>query len=96
MNGVSPSNMPAGPITQAVTGKRWDEARQAIAEKLARCLDATDSARDVKGIARELVAVLSATELDDRAQRATEESPLAALLQEAAEQDAEIAALKAV
>ena len=96
MNGISPSALPDGPITEAVAGKDWPAARQAIAEKLARCLDATDSARDVKGLARELVSVLDSTELDQRANIAIEESPLAALLREADEQDKEIAALRAV
>ena len=79
MNGVSPKELPDGPIYEAVHGHDWPRARQELAEKLARTCDATDSARDIKAVARELTAVMAQCEVDDRLSGG-EESPLALIL----------------
>ena len=79
MNGVSPKELPDGPIYEAVHSHDWQKARQELAEKLARTCDATDSARDVKAVARELVNVMSQCEVDDRI-TSNEETPLSLIL----------------
>lgn len=97
MQGKKISANQRGPISEAVESRDWPQARYLLAQKLAGTLDACDSARDIKTVARELIGVLDRVELDDRAKvAASEDSPLAALLREAEEQDAEIAALRAV
>ena len=79
MNGVSPKDVEQGPIYTAVKAHDWQKARQELAEKLARTCDATDSARDIKAVARELTAVMAQCEVDDRLSGG-EESPLALIL----------------
>lgn len=84
MQGQSPRHPEAGPITQAVEARDFRAARLALAEKLARAADATDSARDIKSIARELVAVLDKCEADIYAADAVDaDTPLARILAKA-------------
>ena len=82
MNGISPTRVPKGPIAEAVERKDWPAARLELAKKLAQTVDATDSARDVKGVARELVSVMAACEIDDRIGDA-DDTPLARILAQA-------------
>ena len=84
MQGQSPRYADAGPIQEAVERRDWRAARLALAEKLARAADATDSARDVKAIAHELVPVLDRCEADQHdADAAGTDSPLAQIISNA-------------
>ena len=84
MKGQSPRYAEQGPISQAVEARDFRAARLALAEKLARVADATDSARDIKAVARELATVLDRCEADKHATDAEgRDTPLARLLAEA-------------
>lgn len=84
MQGQSPRYADKGPISQAVEDRDWRAARLALAEKLAKVADATDSARDAKAVARELAAVIDHCEADQHAADASgADTPLARLLAEA-------------
>lgn len=84
MQGQSPRYAEDGPIQGAVEARDWRAARLALAEKLAKAADATDSARDVKAIAHELVPVLDRCEADQHAaDAANADTPLARILAEA-------------
>lgn len=81
MQGVKPSRATNGHrIAEAVRGKDWTRARLALAERLAVAADATDSARDLKGIARELIAAIDRCELDAARDAAENDTPLARIL----------------
>lgn len=81
MQGQSPRYADQGPISQSVEGRDWRAARLALAEKLAKLADATDSARDAKSIARELAALLDRCEADQHAADVRErDTPLARIL----------------
>lgn len=84
MQGQSPRYAEQGPISQAVEARDWRAARLALAEKLAKLADATDSARDAKSVASELAAVLDRCEADQHATDAkSPETPLARILADA-------------
>ena len=84
MRGQSPRYAEQGPISQAVEARDWRTARLALAEKLAKVADATDSARDAKAVARELASVIDRCEADQYAADAKDaDSPLAQILAEA-------------
>ena len=70
-----------GPVERAVAVHDWDEARYQSALKLARSIDQSDSARDVKAGVHELAALLISLEADDQ-KRVAEGSgtPLAQIL----------------
>lgn len=88
MQGQSPKYAKQGPISLAVEGRDWSAARLALAEKLAKLADATDSARDAKSIARELAALLDRCEADQYAADAKEkDTPLTRILADADNQD---------
>ena len=76
-----------GAIEDAVSRHKWDEARFEIALKLARSIDASDSARDVKAGAHELTALLASLEEDDKARVAEGDTPLAEILKMAQAQE---------
>lgn len=81
MQGQKPAAAEQGPIFEAVEAHNWQLARYELAKKLARTLDATDSARDVKGTGRELAAVLDRVEQDERMEQADgQDTPLARIL----------------
>lgn len=81
MRGQSPRCSDQGPIAKFVGDRDWRAARLALAEKLAKLADATDSARDAKSIARELAALLDRCEADQYAADAMErDTPLARIL----------------
>lgn len=81
MQGVRPSRATNGSaITDAVRRRDWTGARYALAERLAMVADATDCARDLKGLARELIAAIDKAELDEARQAAEGDTPLARIL----------------
>lgn len=81
MQGVRPSKATNGhAIADAVRQRDWMQARLALAERLAVAADATDSARDLKGIARELIAALDRCELDQARSASEIDTPLARIL----------------
>lgn len=86
MQGQAPRYAEGGPIQNAVVARDWHAARLALAEKLAKAADATDSARDIKAIAHELLAVLNRCEADQyTAEAANSDSPIARILTDAQE-----------
>ena len=88
MQGQSPRYAEQGPISQSVEGRDWCAARLALAEKLAKLADATDSARDAKSIARELAALLDRCEADQQAADVRgQDTPLARILADVQDND---------
>lgn len=81
MRGVSISRTPTdGTISEAVREKDWPAARLAMAARLAEAADATDSARDLKSIARSLTPLLDRCEADQLIEAAQGETPLARIV----------------
>ena len=74
---------PAGRIERAVEGGDFASARLAMAVKLARMMDATDSARDAKAISLSLADLLDRCDGDAAKAKAVNGSPLAELMREA-------------
>lgn len=70
-------------VTDAVREGDWTAARLALAERLAEAADATDSARDLKSIARSLTPLLDRCEIDEARQRAAGDTPLSRIMAEA-------------
>ena len=77
------STIPIGSIEAAVLNGEWASARLSMAVKLARMMDNTDSARDVKSLSLSLEPLLDKCEAD--AIRAVEnsETPYARIMREA-------------
>lgn len=75
--------MPAGRIEQAVASNDYQLARSLMAVKLARMLDATDSARDAKSICLSLVQLLDKCEEDSKRDADTSMTPYAQIMAEA-------------
>ena len=69
-----------GPIESAVHNKDFPAARREMAVKLARMMDQTDSARDVKSVALTLTGLLDSCEADSKRDAASDETPLAKVL----------------
>lgn len=88
MQGQSPRFSTQGKISRSVEGRDWRAARLALAEKLAKLADATDSARDAKSIARELAALLDRCEADQHAADVRgQDTPLARILADVQDND---------
>ena len=75
-----------GEIESAVAERDYYEARYQAALKVARAMDETDSARDVKALSRELSTLLAELKNDDRVKaRNSDGTPLAEILKMAQE-----------
>ena len=61
-----PKNTEAASVEQAILESDWQAARYAMAVKLGRMFDHTDSARDVKAISLSLAPLVDACESSDR------------------------------
>jgi hypothetical protein len=77
------NTIPIGSIESAVISGDFCSARLSMAARLARMLDNTDSARDVKALSMSLIPLLDRCELDEQARSTSEETPLADILAEA-------------
>lgn len=77
------STIPMGSVESAVSNGEWSKARLQMAAKLARMLDNTDCARDVKSLSLSLIPLIDKCEQDERASHAQENTPLADILAEA-------------
>ena len=91
MRGRSISQTPSDhTITRAVESHNWAAARFAITRRLGEAMDATDSARDLKSLARSIAPLISQCETDDIVSASQDAgTPLAQILAEAAAQEAE-------
>lgn len=76
-------NAAAGSIEQAVTAGNFADARLAMAVKLARMMDNTDSARDVKSISLSLEGLLDKCEADAVRNSDIASTPYAQIMREA-------------
>lgn len=74
---------PAGAIEQAVIDGDYTKARKKVAVKLARMMDATDSARDAKSISLSLIQLMDKCEMDAAREGSEKDTPLAQILAEA-------------
>lgn len=77
------STIPIGSIESAVLTGDFASARLSMAARLARMLDNTDSARDVKALSMSLIPLLDRCEQDEKALTVQENTPLASILAEA-------------
>lgn len=77
------STIPIGSIESAVLNGDFVSARLSMAARLARMLDNTDSARDVKALSMSLIPLLDRCEQDEKAASVQENTPLANILAEA-------------
>ena len=77
------NTVPIGSIEDAVRNSEWSNARLRMAVKLARMMDNSDSARDIKSLSLSLEPLLDKCEAD--AIRAVEnsETPYARIMREA-------------
>lgn len=75
--------IPIGSIEHAVLCGNWKSARLSMAAKLARMMDNTDSARDVKSISLSLGQLLEKCEADAQSIEANNETPYAQIMREA-------------
>lgn len=76
-------NAKAGCIEQAVVSGNFPDARRAMAIKLARMMDGTDSARDVKSISLTLDSLLDKCEADALRLSDMADTPYAQIMREA-------------
>jgi hypothetical protein len=74
---------PIGSIEQAVRDSDFTKARYSMSVKLARMMDATDSARDVKSLSLTLLDLLEKCETDRLREAEKNDTPLASILAEA-------------
>lgn len=79
------STIPIGSIEQAVIDGNWASARLSMAVKLARMMDNTDSARDVKSISLSLEPLLDKCEADAKKIVESTDTPYAQIMREAEE-----------
>ena len=70
-------------VEDAVRDEDWPAARKRMAIKLARMLDGTDSARDVKSISLSLAPLLNECDADSKKADDDNTTPLASILAEA-------------
>lgn len=77
------NTVPIGSIEDAVRNSEWSNARLRMAVKLARMMDNSDSARDIKSLSLSLEPLLDKCESDAVARGAEEGTPLADILAEA-------------
>ena len=75
--------IPIGSIESAVMNGEWAAARLSMAVKLARMMDNTDSARDVKSISLSLEPLLDKCETDAMRFAENAETPYAQIMREA-------------
>ena len=76
-----PKNTKAASVEQAIIANDWEAARYAMAVKLGRMFDHTDSARDVKAISLSLAPLVDACEAGARGE--IKSTPLESILAEA-------------
>ena len=76
-----PKNTESASVEQAILANDWGAARYAMAVKLGRMFDHTDSARDVKAISLSLAPLVDACESGTRGDAT--ETPLESILAEA-------------
>ena len=76
-----PKNTEAASVEKAILDNDWGSARYAMAVKLGRMFDHTDSARDVKAISLSLTPLVDACEAATRGD--VKETPLDSILAEA-------------
>lgn len=76
------STMRIGGIEAAIAASDWPAARRAMALRLAKMMDETTSARDVKGITMSLLPLMERCEADEAAQGASS-TPYDAIMREA-------------
>ena len=76
-------NAKAGCIEQAVMSGNFPDARRAMVIKLARMMDGTDSARDVKSISLTLDSLLDKCEADALRLSDMADTPYAQIMREA-------------
>ena len=69
-------------VETAIRESDWNSARHAMAVKLGRMFDHTDSARDVKSIAISLMPLVDACETSERGE-VTSKTQLANIIEEA-------------
>ena len=73
--------VPIDSVEDAVVRQDWKGARLAMAVRLARMLDSTDSARDVKALAMSLDPLIDKCESDSKADdEVAKDTPLADIL----------------
>ena len=77
------NTIPIGSIESAVLNGEWAAARLSMAVKLARMMDNTDSARDVKSISLSLEPLLDKCEADAQREIDNAETPYAQIMREA-------------
>ena len=77
------STIPIGSVESAVLSGDFVSARLSMAARLARMLDNTDSARDVKALSMSLIPLLDRCEQDEKAKTVQDNTPLANILAEA-------------
>ena len=77
------SAIPIGSIEQAVLDGDWPSARLSMAIKMARMMDNTDSARDVKSLGLSLDPLLDKCEADALRAMDENETPYAQIMREA-------------
>ena len=77
------NTVPIGSIEDAVRNSEWSNARLRMAVKLARMMDNSDSARDIKSLSLSLEPLLDKCEADAVARGVEEGTPLADILAEA-------------
>lgn len=82
-------NADAGPIESAVLARDYAAARMAMAGKLAKMLDATDSARDVKALSLSLGPLLDRCETEESIM-SDSDTPLADIMREVEEAFADV------
>lgn len=77
--------VPIDSVEDSIVRQDWKTARLAMAVRLARMLDGTDSARDVKALVMSLDPLIDKCESDSKADEdATKDTPLAEILEMAA------------
>ena len=76
-----PKSTKAASVEKAIVNNDWDAARYAMAVKLGRMFDHTDSARDVKAISLSLAPLVDACEAGARGK--SKSTPLESILAEA-------------
>ena len=75
--------IPMGSIENAVLNGDWMQARLNMAARLARMMDNTDCARDVKSICLSLMPLIDKCEETERQTQSASNTPLESILAEA-------------
>lgn len=77
------NTIPIGSIEAAVMNGEWASARLSMAVKLARMMDNTDCARDIKSLSLSLDPLLDKCEADAQRIMDKQETPYAQIMREA-------------